>query len=193
MKIIISGGFGVGKTTMVGAVSEIEPLSTEERLTQASGGLDPLTGIEGKTTTTVALDFGRRTLHRQRIELYLFGTPGQPRFWFLWEDLVTDACGAVILIDTRRLADSFEPIGFFEHRAIPFIIAINDFADDPHRYSPDEVAHALHLPAHVPVVRCDARERHSTARVLAALITHTLTHQHQHTPSPSPSPDGVPT
>ncbi|NKZ03296.1 GTP-binding protein [Actinomadura latina] len=176
VKIIVSGGFGVGKTTLIGAVSEIEPLATEECLTVVSDGIDSLVGVDEKTTTTVALDFGRLTFDQQQMVLYLFGTPGQDRFWFTWDDLVVGAVGAVLLVDTRRLSDSFGPVGYFEQRGIPFVIAINEFADAPHCYSRAEVRHALDVPGHVPVVRCDARDARSAITVLLALIDHALTH-----------------
>jgi signal recognition particle receptor subunit beta len=174
-KIIVSGGFGVGKTTMIGAVSEIDPLTTEEHLTVVSDGIDSLTGVEDKTTTTVALDFGRLTFPRQQMVLYLFGTPGQDRFWFTWDDLTYGAVGAVVLADTRRLPDSFGPVGYFEQRGIPFVIAVNEFADAPHRYSRAEVRQALDIPDRVPVVRCDARDSRSAITVLLTLVGHALT------------------
>ncbi|TDB96939.1 ATP/GTP-binding protein [Actinomadura sp. 7K534] len=174
-KIIVSGGFGVGKTTMIGAVSEIEPLTTEERLTVVSDGIDSLAGVEDKTTTTVALDFGRLTFdQQQQMVLYLFGTPGQDRFWFTWDDLVIGAVGAVVLIDTRRLTDSFGPVGYFEQHGIPFVVAINEFADAPHHYTPAEVRQALDIPGHVPIVCCDARDPHAAITVLLTLVDHAL-------------------
>ncbi|NEA27622.1 GTP-binding protein [Actinomadura bangladeshensis] len=175
VKTIVSGGFGVGKTTMIGAVSEIDPLTTEEQLTVVSAGIDSLAGVEDKTTTTVAMDFGRLTLSDDLI-LYLFGTPGQDRYWFTWDDLTYGAVGAVVLIDTRRLPDSFGPVGYFEQRGIPFVVAINEFADAPHHYTTAEVRDALDIPGHVPVVRCDARDTRSSITVLLALVDHALTH-----------------
>lgn len=175
VKIIVCGGFGVGKTTLIGAASEIEPLTTEEHLTAASDGVDSLTGVEHKTTTTVALDFGRLTFPQQRMVLYLFGTPGQDRFWFRWDDLTYGAVGAVVLVDTRRLSDSFDPVGYLEQRGIPFVIAVNEFADASHRYSRAEVRQALDIPDCVPVVRCDARDPRSAITVLLALVGHALT------------------
>jgi signal recognition particle receptor subunit beta len=172
LKVLIAGGFGVGKTTFVSAVSEIQPLSTEELLTSAGAGTDSLTGVENKSTTTVAMDFGRITLDPQHV-LYLFGTPGQERFWFMWDELSSGALGAVVLADTRRLEDCFAAVDFFELRGIDFLVAVNEF-DGAFHYEPDEVRAALDLKPRVPVVLCDARHGRSATSVLASLIQHLL-------------------
>ncbi|MGC9666876.1 GTP-binding protein [Planosporangium sp. 12N6] len=168
VKILIAGGFGAGKTTMVGSLSEVEPLRTEELITAESIGVDDLSGVEGKHTTTVALDFGRITLTDNLI-LYLFGTPGQDRFWFVWDELATGALGAVVLVDTRRLDDSFPSVDFFEKRGIPFAVAVNCF-DDAQRYEPADVRIALDLDDDVLIMLCDARDRSSTKEVLISFV-----------------------
>jgi uncharacterized protein len=171
-KILVAGGFGAGKTTLVGAISEVRPLRTEEVLTSASAGLDSLDGVENKTRTTVAMDFGRITIGRGRV-LYLFGTPGQERFWFMWDDLSYGALGAVVIADTRRLADSFASVDYFERRGLPFLVAINCFEGAP-RYDPEEVRAALDLGPRVPAVLCDAREQSSVKQVLITLVEYIL-------------------
>ncbi|AZS88276.1 GTP-binding protein [Streptomyces griseoviridis] len=166
-KIVIVGGFGVGKTTMVGAVSEIRPLTTEETMTQAGLGIDDDYGSETKTATTVAMDFGRISITEQLV-LYLFGTPGQERFWFLWNGLFEGALGAVVLIDTRRLEVSFDVMGRLEERGVPFVVAVNSFPDAP-RYPVEDLRRALDLAEEIPIVECDARRRASSRDVLLTL------------------------
>ncbi|MEU2224532.1 ATP/GTP-binding protein [Streptomyces sp. NPDC018347] len=167
-KIVIVGGFGVGKTTMVGSVSEIRPLTTEETMTQAGIGVDDDYGSESKTATTVAMDFGRISITGELV-LYLFGTPGQERFWFLWNGLFEGALGAVVLVDTRRLEVSFDVMGRLEERGVPFVVAVNSFPDAPH-YPAEELRTALDLPPDVPIVECDVRRRASSKDVLLTLV-----------------------
>src|SRR3954447_5885131 len=172
VKMLIAGGFGVGKTTLVGAVSEIKPLRTEESMTVESVDVDDTAGVETKRTTTVAMDFGRITMSDDLV-LYLFGTPGQDRFWFVWDELALGAIGAVVLADTRRLADCFPSVDYFERRGTPFIVAVNCF-DGASEYQPAEVQLALNLDAGVPVILCDARKRDSAKEALIALVEHAM-------------------
>ena len=171
-KIIIAGGFGVGKTTLVSTISEIRPLRTEEVLSDRGTGIDDTVGVERKTTTTVAMDFGRISF-RGGVSLYLFGTPGQERFWFMWDELAYGALGAVVLADTRRLVDCFASVDYFEHRETPFIVAANCF-DDARQYEPKDIRIALDLEPDVPIVLCDARQRESVKKVLVTSVSHSL-------------------
>jgi len=172
VKLLVAGGFGVGKTTFIGAVSEIEPLTTEEIITDASAGVDNLDGVASKRTTTVAFDFGRITLG-SGLMLYLFGTPGQDRFWFMWDELSSGALGAVVLADTRRLESCFPAVDYFENRGIRFVVAANEF-DGAFRYEPEEIRSALDLSDRVPIVLCDARTPRSSTSVLVCLIQYLL-------------------
>ncbi|MBL1067507.1 ATP/GTP-binding protein [Streptomyces sp. 7-21] len=169
LKIVIVGGFGVGKTTMVRSVSDIRPLNTEEVMTKAGQGIDDLAAVEGKTSTTVAFDFGRISLNDETV-LYLFGAPGQERFWFLWDRLFSGTLGAVVLVDTRRLADSWYAIDRLEHHGTPFVVARNDFGGP--RHSHEDIREALDIGEDVPLVDCDARSRESSKQVLIRLVEH---------------------
>jgi hypothetical protein len=186
IKILIAGGFGVGKTTMVGSVSETKPLRTEEVLSEKGVGIDDISGVEKKTTTTVAMDFGRITINEDLV-LYLFGTPGQDRFWFVWDELALGALGAVVLADTRRLADCFPSVDYFERHGTPFIVAVNCF-EGARQYSLADVQLALNLDPDVPVMLTDARQKESSKEVLIALLRHAMKTRHQAPQAGQPTP-----
>ncbi|NDL57525.1 GTP-binding protein [Phytoactinopolyspora mesophila] len=191
LKILVAGGFGVGKTTLVGSVSEIRALHTEEALTGAGQVVDNTNGVERKTTTTVAMDFGRITI-RDGLCLYLFGTPGQDRFWFMWDELAMGALGAVVLADTRRLEDCFPAVDYFEHRGLPFVVGVNHFEGSRH-YNPEKVSKALDLDDRTPVVMCDARDRESGKNVLIKLVEHVSELRNAKAePEPATSSNGLP-
>jgi uncharacterized protein len=179
IKILIAGGFGAGKTTLVSSISEIVPFHTEENLTQSGIGIDDISGVDAKTQTTVAMDFGRIALHKG-LDLFLFGTPGQDRFWFMWDELATGALCAVVLADTRRLASSFPAVDYFEQRQLPFVVAVNVF-DGSRAYPAETIRQALDLDAQVPVLTCDARRRESVKALLVESVTYVLDQEERRT------------
>jgi signal recognition particle receptor subunit beta len=180
LKVLVAGGFGVGKTTLVASVSEVMPLQTEETLTDASTATDDISGVESKHATTVVMDFGRISIGDE-VVLYLFGTPGQDRFWFLWDELALGALGAVVVADTRRLADCFPSVDYFERRGTPFLVAVNCFYGEQ-RHSPQRVREALDLDPDVPVVLCDARDRESGKHVFVSLLEHVMVRSRRRAP-----------
>lgn len=185
LKIVVAGGFGVGKTTLVSAVSEVRPLQTEETMTRAGRDVDDVRGIERKSTTTVAMDYGRITI-RDGLCLYLFGTPGQDRFWFMWDELTHGALGAVVLADTRRLEDCFPAVDYFEHRSVPFVVGVNCF-EGARRYTETSVATALDLESGTPVVLTDARDRESVKNLLVTIVKHAGAQYAEPVPARSPT------